>query len=175
MKLRYLLILSLSAVVIVGCVREVKNNQSNESLMTVNTSVPVSSTQAESLFQLAQSQQSTVTKSGTFVSGEHTTQGTVRITNKDGKSFVELDPWFKTSESGSDLVVILHRSDNVLNSTKPPSYPLKEGDYIIIAPLQKYSGTQTYSIPNNVNLTDYKSVAIWCRKFNATFGVANLN
>lgn len=175
MKLRYLLILSFSSVVIVGCVREVKNNQSNESLMTVNTSVPVSSTQAESLFQLAQSQQSTVTKSGTFVSGEHTTQGTVRITNKDGKSFVELDQSFKTSESGPDLVVILHRSDNVLNSTKPPSYPLKEGDYIIIAPLQKYSGTQTYSIPNNVNLTDYKSVAIWCRKFNATFGVANLN
>ncbi|PMB50569.1 electron transfer protein with DM13 domain protein [Fischerella thermalis CCMEE 5201] len=175
MKLSYLLILSFSSVVIVGCVREVKNNQSNESLMTVNTSVPVSSTQADSLFQLAQSQQSTVTKSGTFVSGEHTTQGTVRITNKDGKSFVELDQSFKTSESGPDLVVILHRSDNVLNSTKPPSYPLKEGDYIIIAPLQKYSGNQTYSIPNNVNLTDYKSVAIWCRKFNATFGVANLN
>ncbi|PMB44600.1 electron transfer protein with DM13 domain protein [Fischerella thermalis CCMEE 5205] len=175
MKLRYLLILSFSAVVIVGCVREIKNNQPNESLMNVNTSVPVSSTQAESLFQLAQSQQSTVTKSGKFVSGEHTTQGTVRITNKEGKSFVELDQSFKTSESGPDLVVILHRSDNILNSTKPPSYPLKEGDYIVIAPLQKYSGTQTYSIPNNVNLADYKSVAIWCRKFNATFGVANLN
>ncbi|WP_337885471.1 DM13 domain-containing protein [Fischerella thermalis] len=175
MKSRYLLILSFSAVVIVSCVREIKNNQPNESLMNVNTSVPVSSTQAESLFQLAQSQQSTVTKSGKFVSGEYTTQGTVRITNKEGKSFVELDQSFKTSESGPDLVVILHRSDNVLNSTKPPSYPLKEGDYIVIAPLQKYSGTQTYSIPNNVNLADYKSVAIWCRKFNATFGVANLN
>ncbi|WP_315790896.1 DM13 domain-containing protein [Fischerella sp. JS2] len=175
MKLKHLLILSLSSVAIVSCVREIKNNQSNKSLMAVNTSVPMSSTQAESLVQLAQSQQSTVTKSGTFISGEHTTQGTVRITNKDGKLFLELDQSFKTSESGPDLVVILHRLDNVLNSTKSPSYPLKEGDYIIIAPLQKYSGTQIYSIPSNINLVDYKSVAIWCRKFNATFGTANLN
>jgi hypothetical protein len=174
MKLRHLLILSLSSVVIASCAQEVSKNQSNESPVAVNTSVLASSTQAESLTQLAQSQQSTVTKSGTFVSGEHTTQGTVLITNKDGKSFLELGQSFKTSESGPDLVVILHRSDNVINSTKPPSYPLKKGDYVILAPLQKYSGAQRYSIPNNINLADYKSVAIWCRKFNATFGAANL-
>ncbi|QFS50730.1 hypothetical protein GXM_08224 [Nostoc sphaeroides CCNUC1] len=114
-------------------------------------------------------------KSGTFVSGEQKTQGKVSITTKDGKSFLELDESFKTSESGPDLVVILHRSDNVINSTKPPSYPLKNGDYFILAPLQKYSGAQTYSIPQNINLADYKSAAIWCRKFNATFGAASLS
>ncbi|HYX14670.1 MAG TPA: DM13 domain-containing protein, partial [Nostoc sp.] len=42
-------------------------------------------------------------------------------------------------------------------------------------PLKKYSGAQTYSIPQSINLADYKSAAIWCRKFNATFGAANLN
>lgn len=73
------------------------------------------------------------------------------------------------------MVVILHRSDNVINSTKPPSYPLKKGDYIILAPLKKYSDAQTYPIPNNINLADYKSAAIWCRKFNPTFGAANLS
>ncbi|MBH8552074.1 DM13 domain-containing protein [Nostocaceae cyanobacterium CENA357] len=168
MKIRDLLIWGLSYFMLVSCVQEVSNNQPNES------PIPVSSTQTKPLTQSKQSQDSTVIKSGTFVSGEHTTQGTARITNKDGKSFIELDQSFKTSELGPDLVVILHRLDNVINSTKPPSYPLKEGDYMIIAPLQKYSGAQTYLIPNNINLADYKSAVIWCRKFNATFGAANL-
>ncbi|WP_152591710.1 DM13 domain-containing protein [Nostoc sphaeroides] len=175
MKLRYLLILGLSSLVMVGCVREVSKNQANESPIAVNATVPVSSTQAKPLANSAQSPNSIAMKSGTFVSGEHTTQGKVRITTKDGKSFIELDESFKTSESGPDLVVILHRSDNVINSTKPPSYPLKNGDYFILAPLQKYSGAQIYSIPQNINLADYKSIAIWCRKFNATFGVASLS
>lgn len=175
MKLRHLLILGLSSLVMFGCVREVSNNQPNESPIAVDTSVFVYSTQAKPLAKSAQFSDSTAIKSGIFVSGEHTTQGKVRITSKDGKSFLELDKSFKTSESGPDLVVILHRSDNVINSTKPPSYSLKKGDYIILAPLQKYSGSQTYSIPQNINLADYKSAAIWCRKFNATFGAAKLS
>lgn len=175
MKLRHLLILGLSSLIMLGCVREVSKNQANESPIAVNASVPVSSTQAKPLSKSAQSPDSTAIKSGTFVSGEHTTQGKASITTKNGKSFLELDESFKTSESGPDLVVILHRSDNVINSTKPPSYPLKNGDYFILAPLKKYSGAQTYSIPQNINLADYKSAAIWCRKFNATFGAANLN
>ncbi|MEH2407614.1 MAG: hypothetical protein V7K36_01725 [Nostoc sp.] len=96
MKIRYLLFLSFSSLVIVSCVGEVSNKQSHESSAAVNASVPVSSTQTK---PSAQSQDSTVIKSGTFVSGEHPTQGTVRITNKNGKSFLELDQSFKTSES----------------------------------------------------------------------------
>ncbi|MBD2729881.1 DM13 domain-containing protein [Nostoc sp. FACHB-892] len=175
MKIRYLLILSLFSIIMISCARKVSSNQLNESPIAVNTSVPASSTPAKSLALSAQSQESTAIKSGTFVSGEHTTQGTVNITTKNGKSFLELEQSFKTSELGPDLVVVLHRSNNVIGSTKPPSYPLKSGDYIIIAPLKEYSGAQTYSIPSNINLADYKSAAIWCRKFNATFGAANLS
>ncbi|MBD6619785.1 DM13 domain-containing protein [Komarekiella sp. 'clone 1'] len=172
MKIKHLLLLSLFSFVIVSCVKEISNKQSHESPAAVSASMPVSSASTK---PSAQSQASTVIKSGSFVSGEHPTQGTIRITNKNGKSFLELEQSFKTSELGPDLVVILHRSDNVINSTKPPSYPLKKGEYIILAPLQKYSGAQTYSIPNKINLADYKSAAIWCRKFNATFGAANLS
>ncbi len=176
MKIRDLFILSLSSLVLISCAREISSNKSNETAIAVNTSVPTSSTPAKSLAPLAQSQESIATiKSGTFISGEHTTQGTVSITTKDGKSFLELEQSFKTSESGPDLVVILHRSDNIIASTKPPAYPLKNGDYIILAPLKKYSGAQVYSIPPNINLADYKSAAIWCRKFNATFGAAKLS
>lgn len=114
-------------------------------------------------------------KSGTFISGEHATQGIARIITKEGKSFIELDKSFKTSRSGPDLVVVLHRSHNVIASTRPPAYPLKRGDYIVIAPLKKFSGAQSYLIPNNINLANYKSIAIWCRRFNATFGAANFS
>jgi hypothetical protein len=72
------------------------------------------------------------------------------------------------------LVVVLHRSPNVIGSTKPPTYPLKTGDYVFLARLQKFSGTQRYAIPATVKLADYKSAVIWCRKFNATFGAAKL-
>jgi hypothetical protein len=75
---------------------------------------------------------------------------------------------------GPDLVVILHRSSDVLSTTKPPAFPLKEGDYVILAPLKQFSGAQEYAIPSTVNLADYQSAAIWCRKFNATFGTAKL-
>jgi Electron transfer DM13 len=170
MKLGNLLILSAASLIVVSCVGQVSKNQG-----VVNASVPISSTPAKSLTKSVISQNTAAMKLGTFVSGEHKTQGTVSITTKDGKSILELGQSFKTSNSGPDLVVILHRSDNVIGSTQGPSYPLNKRDYVILAPLQKYSGVQSYTIPNNINLADYKSVAILCRKYNATFGAAKLS
>lgn len=133
-----------------------------------------SSSPAPTSPEIAQATQ-TPEKSGTFVSGEHSTQGNVRLTNRDGQTWIELGEDFATSELGPDLVVILHRSDNVIGSTQPPAYPINEGDYVVIAPLQQFSGAQRYAIPDAINLADYRSVGIWCRKFNAMFGAATLN
>ncbi|MEA5572870.1 DM13 domain-containing protein [Calothrix sp. UHCC 0171] len=165
MKLKSLLMLSLTSLVIVSCAKEVHSTERNIAVKP----------QENPVVQLAKSPQPNTIKVGNFVSGEHKTQGIAIITKKSGKSFLELDKSFKTSNSGPDLVVILHRSGNVIGSTKPPSYSLKKGDYIVLGRLQKFSGSQTYAIPNNINLADYKSAAIWCRKFNATFGAAKLS
>jgi Electron transfer DM13 len=108
----------------------------------------------------------TTLKSGTFIRAS--------IVTKNGRSFLQLDSAFKTSNQGPDLVVVLHRSGNVLSTTPAPNYALKGGDYVVLAPLKKYSGAQSYAIPANINLANYRSAAIWCRKFNATFGVAKL-
>ncbi len=110
---------------------------------------------------------------GSFVSGEHPTQGTVRLINENGQHYVELADNFQTNP-GPDLFVILHRSDDVIGSTVPPAYPIREGDYVTIAPLQQVSGTQRYDLPASLNVDDYASVAIWCRQFNAIFGSASL-
>jgi hypothetical protein len=111
-------------------------------------------------------------KSGTFVAGEAPTAGIAQIVTENGASYLELDESFQTSDQGPDLFVILHRSDDVLATTEPPAYPLQEGDYVILGALEEFSGAQRYPIPEAVNLDDYKSAVIWCRQFNATFGVA---
>jgi Electron transfer DM13 len=113
-------------------------------------------------------------KSGQFVRGEQATRGGASIVTKNGRSFLQLNSAFKTSSQGPDLVVVLHRSGNVLGTTQAPNYALKGGDYVVLSRLKKYSGAQSYAIPANINLANYRSAAIWCRKFNATFGVARL-
>jgi hypothetical protein len=113
-------------------------------------------------------------KAGRFQSGEHPTQGTARVVNRNGKFVIEFSSGFKT-DRGPDLVVALHRSANVLRSTNPPAYPLKKGDYVVLAPLRRVAGAQSYAIPSNINPAAYRSVVIWCRQFNATFGAAPLS
>lgn len=106
-------------------------------------------------------------KLGAFVAAEHPTQGKARIVNENGRRYVEFDKAFK-SEQGPDLYVILYRTATL------PKGGLKEQNYVTLGRLQKVAGTQRYAIPNNVNLANYRSVAVWCRAFNATFGYAPL-
>ncbi len=114
-----------------------------------------------------------VLRSGTFVAAEHPTAGTARIVAAGNQRFVELNPDFRT-DAGPDLQVILHKAPDVLATTKPPAYPIREGDYVNLGPLQKTTGAQRYPVPANVRIEQYPSVAVWCRRFNATFGTASL-
>lgn len=113
--------------------------------------------------------------SGTFISGEHPTEGTVHIVVESEQRFVELQPDFKTSHLGPDLRVVLHRLEDVIGSTTPPDFPIKEQELFLLDRLQSFTGKQRYLIPSWINLANYPSVAIWCYAFNATFGAAKLN
>ena len=169
MKMKHVLLIGLVYFLTIGCQKGASVNQSTD------TSTVASSPSATAQSQGTPASPSNIVKSGTFVAGEQPTMGAVKIVTKNGKSYLELDREFKTSDQAPDLVIILHRSDDILGSTKPPSYSLKEGDYAIVAPLAKFTGAQSYPIPDNIKLDDYKSAAIWCRKFNATFGVAKFS
>jgi hypothetical protein len=145
MKFQHLVVVGVVAIVSVSCKHE-----------TISHQTPSATTTASSVADF-----------GTFKAGEHPIQGKVRVITKQGKHYLEFDKSFKTSD-GPDVYVILHRSD------VPPTYGIKEKDYFSIAQLQKTSGTQLYALPDNLKLADFKSVVIWCRKFNATFGYAPL-
>ncbi len=144
MKCKFLIIIGCVAVLTIGC--------SNQTVTQTPTATTVTSADV---------------KPGKFQAGEHPTQGQVTVLKEAGKNYLEFDQNFQTNK-GPDLYVILSRSE------KPPVSGIKEKDYISIARLQKTSGNQRYALPNNINLQEFKSVAIWCRKFNVTFGYAVL-
>ncbi|MEN9567467.1 MAG: hypothetical protein RLZZ69_2663 [Cyanobacteriota bacterium] len=163
--------LSMTTIAITGCTQQ--KTATHTTSLTAESSVVDSPSPANSPTKEI-SETSKVIRSGTFVDGEHPTSGTARIIEKDGQRILEFDETFQTSTSGPDLVVVLHREPDVIGSTTPPTYPIPEGDYVLLAPLQEYSGTQSYVIPENINLKDFQSAVIWCRQFNATFGAARL-
>ncbi len=56
-------------------------------------------------------------------------------------------------------------------------YLAKNGDYrtgIELGKLTQFSGTVDFPIPGTVNLEEYDSVVIWCKKFNVEIGRASL-
>lgn len=116
----------------------------------------------------AQSRQQNVIAMGSFVTVEqdHPTLGTARIVSENGKRYLEFDSEFTTAQ-GPDVQVILHRAASI-------PVNLKEGDYVTVAALQQFGGTQRYAIPDNIDTSQFKSVGIWCREFNVTFGYAAL-
>ncbi len=109
------------------------------------------------------------TIAGNFVKAEKETTGTARIIMDNGHRYLELDNAFSTSNQGPDLHVLLDPA-----ATPKANYP-NQGSVINLGRLKTYQGTQRYPIPDVINLDNYKSVVIWCRMANATFGYATLS
>jgi hypothetical protein len=117
---------------------------------------------------IAKSQQVAI-KSGNFMAAEKPTTGTARIVTENGHRYLEFNDAFSTSDQGPDLHVLLDTTN------KPPQSYKDLGRTINLGRLRNYKGTQRYEIPDVINISSYKSVVIWCRMANATFGYASLN
>lgn len=182
MQLRRFLLLGFSVVLMAACapsqseavkedaIADTATSESAAAVTASETGENPSASEAEASSAAAAG----VLKSGSFVSGEHETSGVARLVNDGGQFVLELDETFQTSSMGPDLVVVLHQSEDVIGGTEPPAFPLQEGEYVFLAELESFSGAQRYAIPADVNVDDYQSAAIWCRRFNATFGAATL-
>lgn len=101
-----------------------------------------------------------------FVGVQHPTEGQVQLIEEDGAKYLELSQDFQ-SDRGPDLKVILHKASAV-------NQKVEEGEYLNLGALKSFNGSQRYLIPADVDLTQYQSVAIWCEKFNVTFGYATM-
>ncbi|MEV6527345.1 DM13 domain-containing protein [Longispora sp. NPDC051575] len=108
----------------------------------------------------------TVLLRGTFISHEHQTTGAVEVIDlADGRRVLALRDL--DTSNGPDLYVWL---------TDAPSSVTDLGStrYLDLGKLKGNKGSQVYEIPAGTDLAPYKSVSIWCKRFSASFGAADL-
>ncbi|MBG0852174.1 DM13 domain-containing protein [Streptomyces spinoverrucosus] len=107
--------------------------------------------------------------SGTFISHEHETSGSVEIHKlADGKATLRLTD-LRTSD-GPALHVWL--SDQPVRQDGGGN--LDDGQYVDLGDLKGNEGNQNYAIPAGTDLNKFSTVTIWCERFSVSFGAAEL-
>ena len=109
--------------------------------------------------------------SGSFISHEHETSGTVRIIELAGGSRVLRLENFETS-NGPDLEVWLSAAPVIAGQAG--WFLADDGDYVSLGKLKGNKGNQNYVIPPDVDLSRFSSASIWCVRFSVSFGAAEL-
>jgi hypothetical protein len=108
---------------------------------------------------------------GTLISHEHRTTGTVHIVRAaDGSAVLRLANL--DTSSGPDVHVWL--TDAPVKPGKEGWEVFDDGKYLDAGRLKGNKGSQNYSLPADVDLATYTSVSIWCDRFNVSFGAAEL-
>lgn len=108
---------------------------------------------------------------GRFITHEHDTQGIASVLRlPDGSRILRLEG-LDTSD-GPDLKVWL--SDAPVLEGKGGWHIFDDGRYHNLGQLKGNHGNQNYVIPADVDLADFRSVVIWCDRFNVSFGAATL-
>lgn len=131
----------------------------------VNESLP----QAEIQLTEVKQQSDRVIREGHFQNGVHETTGTARIHQlANGKRVLRLSN-FATS-NGPDVRVILVPTNRLKNNEDVKNY-----QYIELGKLKGNKGDQNYEIPEGIDVSEYGSVSVWCKRFNENFGVVYFN
>jgi hypothetical protein len=108
-----------------------------------------------------------MTLTGGFRSIDHPTSGTATLSKADdGKYYVRLEDF--STENGPDLLVYLSAAPATASGTEFAQ------TFIDLGKLKGNIGNQNYVVPDDADLEQYKSVVIWCRRFNVAFGAAPL-
>jgi hypothetical protein len=111
-------------------------------------------------------EESTVLARGDFRSLEHATSGEAQVIElADGTRYLRLEG-LETS-NGPDLRVYL--TDQPLSD----DWGIwDDGRFIDLGGLRGNVGSSNYEIPEDVDVGEYRTAVIWCRRFTVGFGVA---
>ena len=108
---------------------------------------------------------------GSLISHEHATSGTVRIIKQpDGVRVLTLENL--DTSNGPDVHVWLSAA-HVVEGTGG-WYTAGSADHYDLGLIKGNQGNQVYEIPADVDLSRYKSVDLWCVQFSVSFGAAEL-
>lgn len=109
-----------------------------------------------------------VVTAGSFHSVAHETKGSATIyQGPDGKRTLRFTD-FQTS-NGPDVQVYL-----VANNDASDNDTVTKSGFLSLGALKGNIGDQNYEIGSNVDLTKYRAVTIWCRRFGVNFATAPL-
>lgn len=105
---------------------------------------------------------------GTIHGVAHETKGSASIYKlPDGKQVLRFSG-FETSNGPDVQVYLVAAADANDNET------VTKAGFIRIADLKGNMGDQNYDLPANVDLSKYRAVTIWCRRFGVNFATAPL-
>ncbi|GAB2595941.1 DM13 domain-containing protein [Streptomyces capparidis] len=109
--------------------------------------------------------------SGELISHEHTTSGAVRVLRLADGSHVLRFEGLDTS-NGPDLHVWL--TDAPVIDGRDGWGVFDDGRHVSLGKLKGNKGDQNYRLPADVDPAAYRSVSIWCDRFDVSFGAAEL-
>lgn len=116
---------------------------------------------------MPQGEMTEVVLQGAFHSNAHDTQGTATVHRlSDGRLVLRFTD-FETS-NGPDVQIYLVAASDVNDERDA------EQGFINLGGLKGNIGDQNYVIPAGTDLSRYRAVSIWCRRFAVNFGAAPL-
>jgi hypothetical protein len=107
-----------------------------------------------------------VESEGRFISREHDTAGHAAIITDGRQRFVRLTDF--TTSNGPDVHVYL-----TAGVTADGPEAAFDDDFVELGALKGNLGDQNYEVPPAAD-GRYRTVVIWCDRFNAVFGAADL-
>jgi Electron transfer DM13 len=109
-----------------------------------------------------------VVESGSFFGVMHPTAGTATVYRLVGGDRILRFTHFRTS-NGPDVHVYLVAAD-----TAKDSATVKHADFIDLGTIKGNVGDQNYVLSRDVDLSKFRTVSIWCKRFAVNFGAAPL-
>jgi hypothetical protein len=116
----------------------------------------------------AQAAEQKTLASGTFHTVLHDTSGMATVYQLGDGSRVLRFTNFKTS-NGPDVHVFLVAADDAKDSDA-----VKQAGFIDLGSIKGNIGDQNYTLASNIDLSKYRAVSVWCKRFSANFGTAPL-
>jgi len=107
-------------------------------------------------------------ESGTFYTILHPTSGTATIYKMaDGTHMLRFTN-FNTS-NGPDVHVYMVAADDAKDAAT-----VERAGFVDLGAIKGNVGDQNYILPSDLDMTKYRAVSIWCKRFSVNFGAAAL-
>jgi hypothetical protein len=114
--------------------------------------------------------QGDIVATGKFHGAAHKTTGRATIYSVNGKQTLRLTS-FKTSNGPNVHVILIAATD----AQDDENFLNKNIERVDLGSLQGNEGDQNYAIPAGTDLDKFRTVSIYCERFNANFGAAPLD